>query len=76
MTRAELEQLLTPDAGLSTFERGTYILPGCPTVKVDVTFTVVPRPRTNHVGEHRPFVNPADVVSSLSKPYIGPMVVD
>ena len=63
ITRAELEQVFTPDAGLSTFERGTYVLPGCPTVKVDVTFTVVPMPTSSHVDERRPFANPADLVS-------------
>ena len=66
MTRAELEKVLTPDAGLSTFERGTYTLIDCPTVRVDVMFKVVPRPTSNQVeDEHRPFANPADLVSSV-----------
>ena len=50
MTRNDMLRVFTTEGGLSTGTRRTYVLKGCPYIKVDVEFKAVGRPERDNEG--------------------------
>jgi hypothetical protein len=63
MTRAELSKVFSTEGGLSTVTHRTYVYRDCPYIKVDVDFT----PSAPKQDAEKP----TDVVTKVSKPYLG-----
>lgn len=57
MTRSDLLRVFTTEGGLSTRTRRTYVLKQCPTIKVDVEFSI-----SGNEGD--------DKITQISKPYL------
>jgi hypothetical protein len=57
MTRSDLLRVFTTEGGLSTRTRRTYVLKQCPTIKVDVEFSI-----SGNEAE--------DKITQISKPYL------
>jgi hypothetical protein len=70
MTRKDLLRVYTIEGGLSTRTQRTYVLKGCPGIKVDVEFVPVGNAQ-NGLNE-----NPNDRILKLSKPYLDFFRVD
>lgn len=70
MTRKELLRVYTMEGGLSTRTWRTYVLKGCPTIKVDVEFAAVGA-ATEPGGE-----SAEDKIVKISKPYLDYVHVD
>jgi len=64
MTRRELLRVYTIEGGLSTRTNRTYVLKGCPGIKVDAEFSAV-GPATERGGESLD-----DKIVKISKPYL------
>jgi hypothetical protein len=64
MTRKELLRVYTVEGGLSTRTHRTYVLKGCPGIKVDVEFLPVGNVQ-NGLTE-----GPNDKIQEISKPYL------
>src|SRR5579862_1178842 len=69
MTRKEVEEVFTVEGGISTRAQQTYVLKGCPYIKVDVEFSF---PDDGH-GFDR---NPHDKIVKISKPYLDYSISD
>jgi hypothetical protein len=63
MTRSDLQRVFTTEGGLSTRAHQTYVLKQCPTIKVDVEFSISGN-------------EPEDKIKQISKPYLGYGVYD
>ena len=57
MTRSDLLRIFTTEGGLSTRTRRTFVLKQCPTIKVDVEFSISP-------------TEADDKIAQISKPYL------
>jgi hypothetical protein len=64
MTRKDLLRVYTEEGGLSTRAQRTYVLKGCPGIKVDVEFAPV-----GHVQDGLT-EGPGDQILKISKPYL------
>jgi hypothetical protein len=64
MTRKDLLRVYTTEGGLSTRRQRTYVLKGCPGIKVDVEFVPVGN------AQNAPNESPHDKILKLSKPYL------
>jgi hypothetical protein len=64
MTRRDLLRVYTEEGGLSTRTQRTYVLKGCPYIKVDVEFAPIGTPSG---GQNE---SPNDKIISISKPYL------
>jgi hypothetical protein len=64
MTRKDLLRVYTVEGGLSTRTHRTYVLKGCPGVKVDVEFVPVGNVQDGLIE------SPNDKILKLSKPYL------
>jgi len=76
MTRTEVLKVFTTEGGLSTGLRRTYVYRGCPYVKVDVEFEPAGRPARDGNGRLTLGESGADVITSISKPYLEWSIVD
>lgn len=63
MTRSDLLRVFTREGGISTRTHQTFVLKQCPTIKVDVEFSI----SGNEAG---------DKITQISKPYLGYGVYD
>ncbi len=78
-TRSDLLKIYTTEGGLSTPSRRTYVLKGCPYVKVDVEFKLVGRPERDYEGRVTGIEDGRDIITKISKisqPYLGPGIYD
>ncbi len=64
MTRKDLLRVYTVEGGLSTRTHRTYVLKGCPGIKVDVEFVPVGNAQDGLIE------SPNDQILKLSKPYL------
>jgi hypothetical protein len=64
MSRRELLRVYTTEGGLSTRRQRTYVLKGCPGIKVDVEFVPVGNEQDSLTE------SPNDKILKLSKPYL------
>jgi hypothetical protein len=70
MSRAELLKVFTTEGGLSTGLRRIYVYRECPLFKVDVEFTPANRPARDSNGRVTLFESDADIIKSISRPYL------
>ena len=70
MTRRNLLRVYTAEGGLSTRTQRTYVLKGCPYIKVDVTFLPVGDVQDGLSQE------PNDKIQEISKPYLDYSIMD
>jgi len=74
MTRGDLLKVFNDEGGISTREQRTYAYQDCPYFKVDVKFKAVKAsPAPKGPGPHE---SPADVIISISQPYLNWSVMD
>jgi hypothetical protein len=74
MTRADLLEVFTTEGGISTPSQRTYVSRDCPYFHVDVEFqAIAPLPID---ADGRLIEDPADVIVSISRPYLGYGVLD
>ena len=72
MTRRQMLEVFTEEAGLSTPSRRTYVSRDCPYFKVDFEFQTVGSPSpTARLQE-----DPRDVIVAMSRPYLGWQIID
>ena len=64
MTREDLLKVCTVEGGLSTRTHRTYVLKGCPYIKIDVQFLPVGKEQDG-LAE-----SPNDKILKISKPYL------
>ena len=70
MTRTDLLKVFRTEGGISTRAWRKYVYRGCPYVKVDVEFEAVV-PSSGGAGSSvGSLESPADVIKSISKPYL------
>jgi hypothetical protein len=70
MTRKDLLTVFTTEGGLSTPTRRTFVLKGCPGIKVDVEFSVSNEPDVLLQGR------PDDKIVKISRPYLAYSIID
>jgi hypothetical protein len=70
MTRKNLLRVYTVDGGLSTRTQRTYVLKGCPYIKVDVKFLPVGNVQDGLTQD------PNDKIQEISKPYLDYSIMD
>jgi hypothetical protein len=70
MTRSDLLKVYTEEGGLSTRAQRTYVLKGCPYVKVDVKFLPVGNAQGGLTQD------PSDKIQEISKPYLDYSIMD
>jgi hypothetical protein len=75
MTRGELLRVFREEGGLSTATRRTYAYRDCVYIKTDVEFSPA-TPRRDPDGADRPVEADADVIASISKPYLDWPIAD
>jgi hypothetical protein len=75
-TRADLVKVFTTEGGLSTGLRRTYVYRECPYFKVDVEFEPVGRPARDAEGRVTLEESDADVIKSISRPYLDWSITD
>jgi hypothetical protein len=75
-TRADLLKVFTTEGGLSTGLRRTYAYRECPYFKVDVEFEPVGRPARDAEGRVTLEESDADVIKSISRPYLDWSIAD
>lgn len=75
-TRNDLLKIYTTEGGLSTPLRRTYVLKGCPYIKVDVEFKPVGRPERDGEGRVTGIEDGRDIITKISQPYLGYGVYD
>jgi hypothetical protein len=70
MTRTDLLKVFTTEGGLSNRIHRTYVFRDCPYIKVDVEF--------KPVGQEKEVLleGPADVIITISRPYLNWSVMD
>jgi len=76
MTRGNLLKVYTTEGGLSTGTRRTYVLKGCPYVKVDVEFKPVGRPERDTEGRITLVEDDRDIITRISRPYLEYSILD
>ncbi len=76
MTRDDLLRVYTTEGGLSTGTRRTYVLKGCPYIKVDVEFKAVGRPERDKEGRVTLVEDGRDLIVKISRPYLEYSIVD
>ena len=76
MTRAELLTVFTTEGGESNGLRRTYAYQECPYFKVDVEFTPVGRPAHDRNGRVTLDESDADVIKTISRPYLDWSIAD
>ena len=76
MTRGQLLKVFAEEGGLSTGLRRTYAYRECPLFKVDVEFTPAGRPARDSAGRVTLIESEADVIKTISRPYLGWPVAD
>jgi len=76
MTRGQLLKVFAEEGGLSTGLQRTYAYRECPLFKVDVEFVPAGRPARDAVGRVTLIESEADVIKTISKPYLGWPVAD
>jgi hypothetical protein len=64
MTRKDLRRVYTTEGGISSRTQRTYVLKGCPSIKVDVEFVPVGNAQDGLME------SPNDQILKLSKPYL------
>jgi hypothetical protein len=69
MTRKDVEKVFTTEGGISTRAQQTYVLKGCPYIKVEVEFSF---PDEGHSLDR----NPGDKIIKISKPYLEYSIMD
>ena len=71
MTRADLAKVFKPEGGFSSarLQSGTYIYRESPYIKVDVEFSLA-------AGKESGMQSPNDIITSISRPYVGYPVYD
>lgn len=69
MTRAQLTRFFTGEGGISDTRHRTYVHRACLLIKVDVDFEPVP-------GQSGIEEQPSDIITKISAPYLGYMVMD
>jgi len=74
-TRNDLLKIYTTEGGLSTPLRRTYVLKGCPYIKVDVEFKPV-GPERDREGRATLIEDGRDIITKISQPYLGYGVYD
>jgi hypothetical protein len=70
MTRGDLLKVYTTEGGISTRTRRTYVLKGCPSIKVNVEFA----PSGN--TQDGSLEDPKDTILKISKPYLDFSLMD
>jgi hypothetical protein len=70
MTRADLLKVFGGEGGLSTGMRRTYVYRACRYFKVDVEFEAVGRPASDSNGRVTLIESAADLIKSISRPYL------
>jgi hypothetical protein len=70
MTRENLLRVYTEEGGLSTRTQRTYVLKGCPYIKVDVKFLPVGNVQDGLTQD------PNDKIQEISKPYLDYSIMD
>jgi hypothetical protein len=76
-TRAKVLKVFTAEGGIASRTEETFVDRTCPYIKVDVEFRAAdPSGRRGHVGQSKLDQNPTDVVTKISTPYLGYMIVD
>jgi hypothetical protein len=76
MTRNDMLRVFTTEGGLSTGTRRTYVLKGCPYIKVDVEFKAVGRPERDNEGRVTLVEDDQDLIVKISRPYLEYSIVD
>jgi len=76
MTRKDLLRVYTTEGGISTSTRRTYVLKGCPYIKVDVDFKAVGRPERDKEGRMTLVEDGRDLIVKISRPYLDYIIVD
>jgi hypothetical protein len=76
MTRQDLLRVYTTEGGLSTGTRRTYVLKGCPYIKVDVEFKAIGRQERDQDGRVTLMEDGRDIIDKISKPYLGYSILD
>jgi hypothetical protein len=76
MTRKDLLRVYTTEGGLSTGTRRTYVLKGCPYIKVDVEFKAVGRPERDKEGRVTLVEDDQDLIVEISRPYLDYSILD
>jgi hypothetical protein len=76
MTRADLLKVFTTEGGLSTGLWQRYVYRGCPYVKVDVEFDAVGRPPRDANGRVTLVKSDADIIKTISKPFLEWSIMD
>ena len=70
MTRSDLLKVFTIEGGISMRTQRTYVLKGCSTIHIDVTFSPASNDK-DHLAEM-----PDDKIVTISKPYLDAVHVD
>jgi len=70
MTRMHLLRVYPEEGGLSTRAQRTYVLKGCPYIKVDVKFLAVGNVQDGLTQD------PNDKIQEISKPYLDYSIMD
>lgn len=76
MTRKLLMTVFNIEGGWSTGLHRTYVSRDCPYFKVDVTFKAVGRPDRDKDGRVTLIEADEDVISEISRPYLGFSIMD
>lgn len=76
MTRQDLLRVFTTEGGLSTSVQRTYVLKGCPYIKVDVHFKPVGRPERDSNGRITFVEDARDIITAISRPYLAWGIAD
>jgi hypothetical protein len=70
MTRSDVLRLFATEGGLSTRTRRTYVLQQCPTIKIDVEFSVSRNEVEDTVKQiYRPFLDYSHIDENLPRSY-------
>jgi hypothetical protein len=76
MTRGDLLKVYATEGGISTGTQRTYVLKGCRSIKVDVEFKPVGRPERDNDGRVTLVQDDRDVITKISRPYLGYGIAD
>lgn len=75
-TRKQLLEVFEEEGGLSTALRRTYVYRRCRLFKVDVEFEPVGRSARDSDGRVTRIESTADIIKSISRPYVAPPIFD
>jgi hypothetical protein len=76
MTRGDLLKVYATEGGISTGTQRTYVLIGWRSIKVDVEFKPVGRPERDNEGRVTLVQDDRDVITKISRPYLGYGIAD